>query len=265
MKLTGKTIVLTGAAGGLGKALAHTLSEQSNRLILVGRNEAALHAVLRTLRKPEVHQICLADITQPEDREKLKAQCFSLPGGIDLLINNAGISQFSLIEEHNENSIETILGTNLLAPMLLCKLLLPLLKQASEAMIVNVGSSFGSIGYPGFAGYSASKFGLRGFNEALRRELANSTVKVSYVAPRATKTAINSDAVVAMNRELGNAMDEPQAVARMIVNALQRRAGKDIYIGWPEKLFVRINALFPRLVDRSLRKQLVTITQFSVQ
>lgn len=129
-------------------------------------------------------------------------------------------------------------------------------------MVVNIGSTFGSIGYPGFAAYCASKFALRGFSEALRRELADTRVKVMYIAPRATRTSMNEQSVVAMNDELKVAMDEPAWVAAAVVAAIGRER-EELYLGWPEKLFVRLNSLLPRVVDQALRKQLPIIQRFA--
>ncbi|MBU1458221.1 MAG: short chain dehydrogenase, partial [Gammaproteobacteria bacterium] len=96
----------------------------------------------------------------------------------------------------------------------------------------------------------------------LRRELADSHVKVLYIAPRATRTAMNSADVVAMNDALKVEMDDPQEVARQIVHAIATER-KELYLGWPEKLFVRLNGLLPRLVDQALRKQLPVIKRFA--
>ena len=154
------------------------------------------------------------------------------------------------------------LGVNVTATLQLTHLLLPLLRQQPRALLVNLGSTFGSIGYPGFAAYCASKFALRGFSEALRRELADSQIKVLYIAPRATRTAMNSADVVAMNDELKVEMDDPQEVARQIVHAITAER-EEFYLGWPEKLFVRLNGVLPRLVDQALRKQLPVIKRFA--
>lgn len=140
--------------------------------------------------------------------------------------------------------------------------LLPLLRQQGRALVVNLGSTFGSIGYPGFTAYCASKFALRGFSEALRRELADTLVKVLYFAPRATQTGMNGAQVVAMNDELNVAMDDPHSVALQLLAAI-RREEEERYLGWPEKLFVRLNSLLPRLVDQALRKQLPIIQRFA--
>ncbi len=96
---------------------------------------------------------------------------------------------------------------------------------------------------------------MRGFSEALRRELADSQVRVHYVAPRATRTALATDRVRAMNAELGVGMDSPSTVAAAIVRAL-REERRELVAGLPERMFAKVNALFPSLVDRSLKRQL---------
>jgi short-subunit dehydrogenase len=103
---------------------------------------------------------------------------------------------------------------------------------------------------------------LRGFSEALRRELADTRVRVLYFAPRATRTPMNSPAVVALNNELKVAMDDPQLVARQLLGAI-RTERDELYLGWPEKLFVKLNGLLPGMVDKSLRKQLPVIRRFA--
>jgi len=130
-----------------------------------------------------------------------------------------------------------------------------------QGQIVNIGSIFGSIGYPGSTVYCASKFGIRGFSEALNRELMDTNVKVRYFAPRATKTAINNEQVVAMNNALGTKMDSADYVANEFVAFLQS-ANLRQYLGWPEKLFVRVNSLIPNIVDKSIFKQLPIIKHF---
>ncbi|RKZ97160.1 MAG: short chain dehydrogenase, partial [Gammaproteobacteria bacterium] len=99
-----------------------------------------------------------------------------------------------------------------------------------------------------------SKFALRGFSQALRRELAETAIKVSYIAPRAVKTSLNSSAVYNMADEVKMNMDTPEKVAKQIVDSILKEH-KEKYLGFPESLFVRINALFPSLVDRATRGQ----------
>jgi short-subunit dehydrogenase len=106
-----------------------------------------------------------------------------LPFEVNVLINNAGVSQFKLFEQASESDISDIITTNTIAPMQLTQALLPLLKQYDKAQIINMGSTYGSIGFPGYTAYCASKFALRGFSQTLSRELADSNIRVKYLAP----------------------------------------------------------------------------------
>ena len=144
--------------------------------------------------------------------------------------------------------------------MQLTQLFMPMLKQRSGT-VINIGSTFGSIGYAGFSGYCASKFGLRGYTEALQRELADSEVRVLYLAPRATRTAINTPQVDALNRALGQGVDSPEQVAKALVDQLIS-GRKRRYLGSAENIFVRLNALLPGLVDKALGSKLQQIKQY---
>jgi short-subunit dehydrogenase len=207
------------------------------------------------------YQVLAANISNTEDRQRLVSECGVL-GGIDVLINLAGVLDFHLYEDQSAEIIEDTIGINMLAPMLLCHELLPQLMLKPEAMILNVGSIFGSIGHPGFVAYCASKAGVKTFTEALSRELDDTGITVSYIAPRATSTALNTDRVNAMNKELGNKMDTPDYVASQIIKQLI--SGKSIsYLGWPEKLFVRVNALLPSVVHKALVKNLGLIKKYA--
>lgn len=260
MDIRDKYIVLTGATGGIGRAIARKLSSEGARLILVARNEQRLAALIDELDGND-HKAVPADLGQHEGRQRVVEACNMV--GVSLLINSAGINEFEMFEMQSPDAIQNLLEINLLSPILLTQELLPLIAKQQDGQIINIGSTFGSIGYPGFSTYCASKFGLRGFTEALRRELADTNTRVSYVAPRATHTDLNSDSVVAMNAELGTAMDDPALVANEVMQVIHSGSKTDKYIGWPEKLFVRVNALFPGIVDNSLRKQLPTIRRFA--
>jgi short-subunit dehydrogenase len=179
-----------------------------------------------------------------------------------VLVNNAGVNHFTMVEDQPAAQVDLAIAINLQAPIHLCRELLPHLLAQPEACILNTGSVFGAIGYPGYAVYSATKFAVRGFTEALRRELADTKVCVRYVAPRATRTGINTSAVERMNDELGVAMDPPELVAKAVCDMLA--GGKvEAVLGWPEKLFARVNGLLPRVVDGALRKQLPVIRRYA--
>jgi short-subunit dehydrogenase len=240
--------VLTGASGGIGRAMAAALAPHCDSLVLVGRDEARLSAI-------DGNSFLLgADITTAEGRDAVA----SASPGINLLINNAGVSEFVAFAAQSDASMERIFAVNVLAAMQLTRRLLPALLAQPAAMIVNVGSIMGYLGYPGCAAYSASKFALRGFSEALRRELADTRVRVMHLAPRTTRTAMNGAALDALNAELGNAADAPETVALQLVSFLEKPAAERL-IGMPEALFARINQLAPALVDSALRRQLPII------
>lgn len=251
--------VLVGASGGIGSAIATALAPACSHLMLVGRDRHRLGQLASAVRRPgAVVSPVAADIATYSGRRAM-ADAASVMG-VDLLINCAGTGEFAWFAEQSEDSIETIITTNLVAPMLVVRALLPLLAVEPSASIVNVGSIFGYLGYPGCATYSASKFGLRGFTEALRRELAGSAIRVMHLAPRSTRTALNSDAMYALNAGLGVAVDEPAVVADALL-ALLAAPRRERLLGFPERLFARINQVLPRLVDHAMKRQLPHIQQ----
>ena len=258
MHWSDRRVLITGASGGIGGALVEALAERGARLLLVGRDETALRRLAERVTVP--CDWLAADLCDAADRRRIVAAADQ--ADIDTLINAAGVNHFGLFAHQPPQSVETLIALNVTATLLLTQALLPLLHAADEAWIVNLGSTFGAIGYPGYASYCASKAALRGFSQALRRELADTAIHVHYVAPRATRTTMNDPAVDAMNAELGNAVDAPEGVARAVLESVERGA-TDRHLGWPERLFVRVNALLPGVVDRALRRQLATIQRFA--
>ena len=251
--------VLTGATGGIGRAMALRLGPLCESLILVARDAAALAALARDIEAAGGRARAVpADLTTPAGREAVLRAAAETRGGIDLLVNNAGAGGFAWLADQDDAALERIVHVNVLMPMQLTRRLLPLMLAQPAARIVNVGSIFGYLGYPGHAAYSASKFALRGFSEALRRELADGPVQVTYFAPRATRTAMNGAALCALNAELGVTMDTPETVAAALIALLEKPA-RERPLGMPERLFARLNQIVPWLVDRALRRQLPVI------
>lgn len=251
--------LLTGATGGIGQAIAHLFDTQGYQLILHGRNELKLETLQKSLKGN--HHIICGDLNDAEVRRALIDEAFTdLEHQPTMLINNAGISQFKGINEVNVNDIEALIATNLIATIDFTRLFLGHVKQGST--IVNVGSAFGAIGYPGYSLYCASKFGLRGFTEALMRELANSEHRMCYFAPRATNTSINSTNVQQMNTEMGNKSDPTEFVAQELLKLINSKSVRKT-VGWPEKLFARINGVLPEIVDKSISKQTKEILTFA--
>jgi short-subunit dehydrogenase len=263
MKLDEARVLVTGAGGGIGSAIAAELAARGAAVMLAGRDAVVLEATAASLDAPRDRvATILGDLAVEADRQRVCEAAARWRGGVNVLVNNAGVSDFGLFDDQPAAAIDRAVAVNLLAPLHLCHALLPSLHQHPEAAVLNVGSVFGSIGYPGFATYSATKFALRGFSEALRRELAGTTVRVHHLSPRATRTSINSTAVEQLNEALGVATDTPQAVARAACQLLER-GGAESVVGWPEKFFARLNAVLPRIVDRALGKQLPVIRRYA--
>lgn len=259
MQLKNAKVLLTGATGGLGQELARQLAANGAKVLAAGRDTQRL-AALSTELGPESSTV-RADLGRPEGIAAVvgAAQEFA----VNVLINNAGIGGFGLYDRQGWPDVQQLLATNLEAPLHLTHALLPWLKSRPEAAIVNIGSTFGSLPFPGFAAYSAAKAGLRGFSQALRRELADSNVAVIHLAPRAIDTPLNTAAVNALNRELKNHCDTTESVARQIVASLQKET-LERHFGFPERLFAWLNGMAPSLIDHGLASKLPVIKRHAL-
>jgi short-subunit dehydrogenase len=244
MKAGRARIVLTGASGGIGRAAALQLAQAGAALMLVGRQPAALAAQAAQLGSQVTWQA--ADLTDPLALERLARAAGAWHANV--LVHGAGLPAFGRLENAAPADIQQVLATNLLAPMLLTRALLPALQRQPQAQVICIGSTLGRLGLPGFSVYAATKFGLRGFAEALRRELADSPVQVQYLGPRSTRTDFNDQAVEAYNRATGTAMDPPERVAAALLAQLESEAAES-FIGFPETLAVRLNGLAPTWLD----------------
>ncbi|QTL37654.1 SDR family oxidoreductase [Pseudoalteromonas viridis] len=248
-----KLAVLTGATGGLGRVFAHRLLQDGWRLLLVARDRSVLQTMV-TQFGPE-HQAIAVDLSDDKAPAQIAHQA-AMMGGASLLVNNAGINRMVAFTEMAQDELTQMLQVNLVSPACLTHALLNQL-ESNRGTVVNIGSALGAIGFPYQSAYCASKFGLRGFSEALAREFSG-TVAVKYLAPRAADTAINDESIRQLNQKLGNQMDSPQVVADEFMALLK---SKDIRkgVGFPEKFFARLNGLLPELVDGSIIKQCATI------
>lgn len=254
--LRGKTILVLGASGGIGQALAIQLDQLGANVILTGRNSHALQPLAAKLQQTP---LCIfADLATEAGRQNLLS---ALPHALYGVIFAAGINDFSLLQQQDPAMISRIIVLNALMPMLLTQALLPRLN--TDGRLLYVGSSLGAIGYPGYAAYGASKAALRNFVQALKREQSDQPRQFCHIAPRATQTEMNSAAVQQMNQQLGSHSDTPTWVANQIVQQLLAKRMRDLDLGYPEKLFIKINAVLPGIVDSSLRKQLPLIKRFA--
>ena len=232
-------ILITGATGGIGSAVALALADRSTRLTLVARDPARLALVAQQIEaKGAAVNGIVIDLAATADFMPLVDAATEAQGPIDVLVNCAGINAFKRLVETGAEMIAAIVATNILAPMLLCRAVLPGMLQRRSGRIVNIGSVMGGVGFAGFSAYCASKFAIRGFSESLRRELKDSGVAVTYVAPRYTRTALNSAAMDRMAVAVKMNMDAPDAVARAIVQAIDDGCAEHS-IGFVERILIK--------------------------
>jgi short-subunit dehydrogenase len=250
MPLEGKRVLVTGAGSGIGRALALEAARRGMHVVLCGRRRAALEATLGMMEAGALHRVVTADITVPGERRLLVAAVSRHWPALDILVNNAGVVNAGAVGEASDAMLEQLFATNTLAPIALVRAFLPMLQVSASARVVNIGSVFGEIPYPGFAAYCASKAALKAFSTALRRELASQAIAVTHVAPRATDT----DAASVLDKIEGGAparLDTPQQVATAVWNgvALGRNT---INAQGPERFYMLLQRLLPKVMDLAL-------------
>jgi short-subunit dehydrogenase len=256
MKAAEARILLTGASGGIGQAAGAAFLAAGAAVMPVGRSQATLSTLAQRPdagpgAQPGRVRPFVADLTVAADVAALSAAASAW--GVNVVVHAAGVPSFGRFESLPAADLQRVLQTNLLAPMLLTQALLPHLRALPRAQIVCVGSALGRLGLPGFSVYSASKFGLRGFAEALRRELADTTVRVQYIGPRSTRTAFNDAAVDAYNRKTGTATDTPEVVAAALLRLIESEAAER-FVGYPERIAVCLNGAAPTWLDSLFKR-----------
>lgn len=240
MKAADARVLLTGAAGGIGRAMAARLHAAGAHVLGLGRRPG-----------PPGQPWVQADLTTEAGRSA--AATAAAEFGANVVVHAAGVPGFGALSALPPPRVEAIVAANLVAPMLLTQALLPQLLRLRHAQIVFVGSALGRIGLPGFSVYGASKAGLHGFAEALRRELADTALRVQILGPRSTRTGFNDGAVEAYNRATGTAMDAPEAVAEALLGLIESEAAER-FVGFPERLAVRLNGVLGAGLDGSFAK-----------
>lgn len=268
MRLAGRTAVVTGAAGGIGRAIAQSLVLRGVHLALVDRNVIGLGETAEAAREAGVDvSIHVLDIGDAKAIEALPAQVLRQHPGVDLLVNNAGVALGGTFEDISDADFEWLFAINFWGVVRMTRAFLPLLRQADEARLVNMSSLFGLIAPPGQSAYSASKFAVRGFSDVLRKELAGSRVGVTVVHPGGVATRISADArrsaaltpeEVARNEERYKRLLKlsPERAGEIIVKAIERRKAR-VLVGSDARLAALIERIAPvsywRLIGRGAR------------
>jgi short-subunit dehydrogenase len=198
MSFSGQTAWITGASSGIGAAMAKALAKQGARMVLSGRNVAALEAVAAECGETLVLPFETTDMAAIAPAvERAWDWALGGSGGIDMLINNAGISQRSLAVDTGFAVYERIIGVDLLAPIALTQAILPRMAARGSGRFVMISSVAGKVGVPLRTAYSAAKFGLIGYADALRAETAHLGLKVHVIAPGSIRTDVSRNALTA--------------------------------------------------------------------
>ena len=239
--LEGRSVAVTGAAGGIGGPVSRLLRARGARVIGIDRLESR-----------ECDECIVADLA---DDDALRALCERLGRETpDILVNIAGVMRFGLHETQTLDGLALCYRINLVAPAALAQAVAGPMRTRGSGQIVNIGSVLGAIPYPWFAAYSSSKAGLAALSQALRRELDGSGVSVTHINPRAARTPFNDGEVERFLTLAGMTADEPDWVAERIVAAIEARRPR-LSIGAMERVYAALDALAPAVIDNGLKSQ----------
>jgi NAD(P)-dependent dehydrogenase (short-subunit alcohol dehydrogenase family) len=257
VKLRGAAVLLTGASGGIGRAVAARLGAAGTRVALFGRREAALRdAAEQVIRGGGESLVVAGDVRRVDDAARAVREATERFGRLDGLVNLAGVAHWRLIEESTEEDIREQIDVNLLGVFWMTRAALPAL-FASRGAVVNVSSFAGRVGIPYYTAYAATRFGVIGMTEALRREVASRGVRVSLVLPAAVDTPFldKGGREHALGKGPAGVLLSPDSVARAIVRALERHPA-EIYLPRTHRFFAMLDVALPGISDRILRRLL---------
>ncbi len=258
--LAGRTAIVTGAAGGIGRALCVRLAAEGCHLALVDLDEEGLR-VTAALVEASGHRITrhAFDLVRAGALEALAAEVRATHGAAHLLFNNAGVTVHGALAEQHPDEIDHLVALNLLVPIHACRIFVPLLRESGGGQIVNISSLAALIGIPFQSSYGASKAALRAFSEALRIELAPLGIGVTAVLPGTIGTAFLRHARshdLAASTRMAELMlrygTAPDAVARRVVRAV-RNDRREVRVGADAHLVAWLQRLAPGLLHHLLR------------
>lgn len=255
--ITGSRILITGASQGIGKALAELAADRGAKVLACARKVELLDDVAQQIRsKGGIIETVQADITSPEDRQKLVNAAERVFGGLDILVNNAGIGATGHFADCGPERLRQIMEVNFFGLTETTRIFLPMLKKGNKPAIVNISSIAGKRGIPARSEYSASKFAVQGFSEALRAELAKDGVDVLVVCPGLTQTnfsqnMIEQKALVQLDHMRGMT---PEEVAAETIRAIEK-GYNEMCLTLKGKLMVLVSRFFPWIADIVVKKK----------
>ncbi len=249
--IAGQRIIITGASGGIGQAIAENLATNGAKVILAARNLDRLKALENTIRGNGGDALAVhCDVTEPADRQRLVETVVRQWGGLDGLVNNAGVSAWGHFQTSTEALNRKVFEVNFFAPVELTRLCIPELTKGRQPFVLNVTSMCARRGMPAWSEYSASKFALIGMCEALRGELVRFGTDLITIVPGLTKSELNqhllrSDGKAKIPFETGM---EPSYVAARIVEAI-RSNRREVVLGGEAKRLIFFNRFAPKLTN----------------
>ncbi|MGB4842950.1 MAG: SDR family oxidoreductase [Ferruginibacter sp.] len=252
-----KVVVITGGSDGIGKALVDALIPLGAKVAACGRNQDKLYDLQLLHSGKPLHTI-VADVSNYDDCKNFIDTTINVFGGIDILINNAGISMRALLKDLDVDVIRKVMDINFNGTLYCTKLALDSIIER-KGTIVGVSSIAGFRGLPGRSGYSASKFAMNGFLEAVRTELIDSDVNVMWVCPGFTSSNIRNVALNKQGKSHGESpMDEVKMMssekcAAHILTAIEKRK-RTLVLTFTGKRTVFMNRFFPSLADKLVKK-----------
>jgi len=250
---TNKVVAITGGTDGIGKALVDMMIQSGAKVATCGRHHDKLYNLQLEYTSVLLHTV-MCDVSQEHDCKRFIDSTIDTFGGIDILINNAGISMHALIQDTDVDVIRRVMDVNFFGSVYCTKFALPTILQR-KGIIVGVSSPAGYRGLPGRSGYSASKFALQGWLESLRTELYDKEVHVMWVAPGFTTSNIRHTALDARGQSLGEGkMDEGSMMsakdcAEHILRAIEKKK-RTLVLTFTGKRTVFMNKFFPALADK---------------
>ena len=243
--------LITGASSGIGDELARQLAAAGADLLITARRQAPLDALIDETSGLAGRVTAVAgDVTDPDHRERLIDAARNRWGGLDLLVNNAGVGAIGPFSQAGPERLRRLFEVNFFAPVELMRTALPLLRAGRTPVIVNIGSVLGHRAVPRKSEYCASKFALHGFSDALRAELATEGIGVLLVSPSTTRTEFFEHLLEQSNAAVRHPSKGACAatVARQTIRAI--RSGRHEIILTPGgKILVWLDRLFPTLAD----------------